>query len=94
MLRHYLNRGGKWSRGLTGSYRLVESPLWAPEPKSFGDEIDRMTRMHRLAAGQRFWVVHRGPDPAFDREISRRFPSAYSYPTWTFGELSILEVSL
>ena len=87
VLRYYFNREG------ATDYRLVRLPMWAPDSKTFADEVDRIVRVQRLAVGQRFWVVRIGPEMDADREVLRRFPNA-SLSSRSFGDLSVMEVRL
>ena len=87
VLRYYFNRDG------ATDYRLVRLPMWAPDSKTFADEVDRIVRVQRLAVGQRFWVVRIGPEMDADREVLRRFPNA-SLSSRSFGDLSVMEVRL
>ena len=88
VLRYYFNRDGM------SSYRLVRSPMWAPDPLEFGVEIERMVRVHHLSAGQRFWVIGIGSVPDAGQDLMRRFPNAAFLPAWRSGEIWILEVRL
>lgn len=88
VLRYYLNRDG------LGSYLVVRSPMWAPDSRTFGDEVERMIRVHRLSAGQRFWIIRVSSDFDASRELARRFSSAASLSVSRFGDISILEVQL
>jgi hypothetical protein len=77
-----------------GNYCLVDTPLWSPDPKGFGDELERMIRVYRLSAGQRLWVVRLGSeyDPA--SVLSLRLPDSVFPTRLRFGDLSIIEVWL
>jgi len=94
VLTYYFGGYGLSDRRPGLSYRIVRSPVWAFDSESFGDEIERMVRVHRLSAGQRFWVIRLGSDPDVGREVSRRFPGASFTSAWTYGDISILEVWL
>ena len=77
-----------------GGYCLVDSPLWVPGAKGFGDELERMIRVYRLPAGQRLWVVCLGSDYDPAKVVSVRLPSAVFPSSLRFGNLSIIEVWL
>ncbi len=94
VLTYYFGGYGLRDRRPGLSYRIVRSPVWAFDSGSFGDEIERMVRVHRLSAGRRFWVIRLGSDPGVGREVSRRFPGASFPSAWTYGDISILEVWL
>jgi hypothetical protein len=87
VLRHYLGDSG------SGGYRLANSLLWDPAPRTFADEVERLVRVHHLSAGQRFWVVRAGADAGL-REVPERFSTATSSSAWEFGDIRILEVQL
>jgi hypothetical protein len=78
----------------TGGYCLVDSPVWAPDPKAFGDELERMIRVYRLPPGQRLRVARLGFEYDSARVLSSRFPDAIFPDSRNFGELSIVEIWL
>jgi len=80
-----------WERD-AGSYCLVRSPIWAPDLKSFGDEVERLTRAYRLPPGQRFWVIRNGWEFDLVPLLSRRFPGSVFPVLPRFGDMSIAEV--
>lgn len=75
-----------------GSYCIVHSPLWTPDPKGFGDEVERLIRVYRLPPGQRFWVIRSGLEFDLPRELSRRFPGCVFPVLPRLGDMSIAEV--
>jgi len=94
VLTYYFGGYGLIGRRPGLSHRIVRSPVWAFDPGSFGDEVERMVRVHRLSAGQRFWVICIGSDLDVGREVSRRFPGASFLSAWTYCDILILEVWL
>jgi hypothetical protein len=77
-----------------GGYCIVESPVWAPDPTAFPDELERMIRVYRLPAGQRLRVARLGFEYSSRSVLSGRFPDAIFPDSRNFGELSIVEVWL
>ena len=88
VLRYYFDRHG------ARNYRLVRSPMWSPDPRTFGDEVERMIRVHRLTAGQMFWVIRIGSEVDASQDVLRKLPNATALSTRSFGDLLILEVRL
>jgi Dolichyl-phosphate-mannose-protein mannosyltransferase len=75
-----------------GSYCVVRSPLWTPDPKGFGDEVERLIRVYGLPPGQRFWVIRSGLEFDMTRELSRRFPGCVFPVLPRLGGMSIAEI--
>ncbi len=80
-----------WERD-AGSYCLVRSPLWTPDPKSFGDEVERLIRVYRPPPGQRFWVIRSGWEYDVASALSRRFPGSVFPVLPRLRAMSIAEV--
>jgi hypothetical protein len=74
--------------------RLVRSPVWASDPEKLGDEVERLIRIYRLAAGQRFWMIRLGLDDDTAAALARRVPAAAFSVVGRFGDLLIIEVRL
>jgi hypothetical protein len=73
-----------------GSYCIVRSPLWTPDPKAFGDEVERLIRVYGLPPGQRFWVIRQGGEFDLTLEFGRRFPGSV-FPVLRLGDMSAVE---
>ncbi len=78
----------------TGSYCVIRSPLWTPDPKGLCDEVERFIRVYAPPPGQRFWVVRSGSEFDLTRELSRRFPECVFPVLGSLGGVSIAEVRL
>lgn len=82
--------GGFWEKE-AGSYCIVRSPLWTPDPKTFCDEVERLITSYGLAGGDRFWVVRWGLEYDMTRELSRRFPGSIFPVLPREGDMSVVE---
>ncbi len=80
-----------WERD-AGSYCLVRSPLWTPDPKSFGDEVERLIRVYRPPPGRRFWAIRSGWEYDVASALSRRFPGSVFPVLPRLRAMSIAEV--
>jgi Dolichyl-phosphate-mannose-protein mannosyltransferase len=94
VLRYYLGVDGSRTERSADNYRIVRSPMWAPDPKRFGGEIERVIRMYRLSAGQGLWVVRLDSGHEADLELTRRLPPSLVSESHQFGDVSIIDVLL
>ncbi len=94
VLRYYLGVAGSGAEKPAENYRIVRSPLWAPDPSRFSDEVERVIRVYRLSAGQRLWVIRLGSEDDSYEELFRRLPAAAVSESRRFGDILIVEVLL
>jgi hypothetical protein len=73
---------------------MVRSPVWASDPEKLGEEVERLIRIYRLSAGQRFWMIRLGPDDDSTAALARRVPAAVFAIVGRFGDILIVEVRL
>jgi Dolichyl-phosphate-mannose-protein mannosyltransferase len=93
VLRYYFGAYGS-SDGPGLDYRLVRSPVWASDPERLGEEVERLIRIYRLSAGQRFWMIRLGVEDGSTAALARRVPAADFSVVGRFGDLLIIEVRL
>lgn len=94
VLTYYFGGYGLSDRRPGLSYRIVRSPVWAFDSERLGAEVDRLIRIYRLSAGQRFWIVRLGLEDDPTAALSRRLPAAVFSGVGRFGDILIVEVLL
>lgn len=76
------------------NYHIVGPPVWIPDPKSFGSQVESVLRANKLAVGQSLWIVRLGPeyDPA--AVLAHLVPNALFPTHLKLGDLWITEMCL
>lgn len=93
VLRYYFDEYGS-SDGPGRDYRLVRSPVWSSDPERLGEEVERLIKIYRLSAGQRFWMIRLALQDDSAAALARRVPAAAFSVVGRFGDLLIIEVRL
>jgi hypothetical protein len=83
---------GRFWESRVGNYRLIGSPIWSFDERTFVPELRRLIQEYRLPTGQVLWVVQIGSEysPAF--ELSREYPAAVVPQTFRLEEISAVEM--
>ena len=93
VLGYYFGAHGS-SAPRSREYRMVRSPVWASDPEKIGEEVERLIRIYRLSAGQRFWMIRLGLERDPTAALARQFPAALFSVVGRFGDIFIVEVRL
>lgn len=86
-------RGRFWESRID-EYRLIGSPLWSFDERTFVSELRRFIQTYGLSAGQIVWVVQIGSEYSPAHELSRQYPTAVRRQAFRLEEISVIEVEV
>jgi len=86
-------RGHFWESRV-GDYRLIGSPIWSFDERTFVPELRRLIQEYGLSAGQVLWVVQIGSEYSPALELSRQHPAAVLPQTFRLEEISVVEMRI